>query len=154
MTLHFAYGSNMSRPLMRKRCPAAQAVGRATLVGRRFVITPEGYGSVVAQAGAVVHGVLWRLTPRDLAAINAYESLDCGLYVRRIFPVRHGARRVAALTFVAPRGGEGAPRPGYIAVVADAARDWNFPEPYIRSLRRWSPSAWRGPRYKDTGDLG
>jgi hypothetical protein len=154
MTLHFAYGSNMSRPLMRKRCPAAQAIGPATLAGRRFVITPEGYGSIAAHAGAVVHGVLWRLTPRDLAAINAYESLDSGLYVRRIFSVRHGARWVAALTFVARREGEGAPRPGYIAIVADAARDWGFPKAYIRSLTRWSPSAWRGARTKDTGDIG
>ena len=154
MTLHFAYGSNMSRPLMRKRCPAAQAIGRATLVGRRFVITPDGYGSVAAHAGAIVHGVLWRLTPRDLAALNAYESLDCGLYVRRILAVRCGTRRLPALTFVASREGEGAPRPGYIAIVADAAREWNFPEAYIRSLTRWSASRWRGPRYKDTGDVG
>ena len=40
MTLHFAYGSNMSRALMRARCPSAEALGVATLAGWRFVISP------------------------------------------------------------------------------------------------------------------
>jgi hypothetical protein len=152
VTLHFAYGSNMSRPLMQARCPAARPVGAATLPGWRFVITPEGYGSIVRQPGALLHGVLWRLTPRDLAALNAYESLDSGLYVRRMMSVRHGARRVAAMAFVSPRRGHGTPRPGYVTIVVDAARHWGFPDSYLRTLRRWSPSAWRGARYKDTGE--
>jgi hypothetical protein len=154
MTLHFAYGSNMSRALMQVRCPSARALGPGTLAGWRFTITPDGVGSIAPQPDAVVLGVLWRLTPRDLAAINAYESLDSGLYVRRLLPVRQGVRRAAALVYIARRTGEGTPRPGYISLVVEAAREWSFPEPYIRSLRRWSPSSWRGARAKDTGDVG
>ena len=152
--LHFAYGSNMSRALMHRRCPQAKALGTASISGWRFVITPDGFGSIVPSAGGVVHGVLWRLTPRDLAAINAYESLDSGLYARRILPVRHGSRRVPALLYIARRRGEGTPRPGYMAVVIAAARDWKMPERQLRLLKRWSPSAWTGARWKDTRDLG
>jgi hypothetical protein len=39
-------------------------------------------------------------------------------------------------------------------VVVEAAREWGFPEPYIRSLQRWSPSGWRGARTKDVGEFG
>jgi hypothetical protein len=39
-----------------------------------------------------------------------------------------------------------------MAIVVAAARDWALPEPYIRSLMRWSPSALAGARAKDTGD--
>ena len=46
MTLHFAYGSNMSRALMAARCRGAEAVGIAVLAGWRFVINPEGFGSI------------------------------------------------------------------------------------------------------------
>ena len=81
--LHFAYGSNMSRALMAARCKGAQALGLATLPGWRFMINAEGFGSIARSPGDRVHGVLWRLTPRDLAAINAYESVDSGLYLRR-----------------------------------------------------------------------
>jgi len=154
MTLHFAYGSNMSRSLMHARCPQAEALGIATLAGWRFVITPDGVGSIAPQSGAIVHGVLWRLTPRDLAAVNAYESLDSGLYLRRLLTVRRGDARATALVYIARRRGEGTPRPGYINVVVEAARDWELPEPYIRSLRRWSPSRWQGARAKESGELG
>jgi cation transport regulator ChaC len=138
MTLHFAYGSNMSRPLMRARCPGAGAIGLACLSGHRFTITPDGYASVVPAAGGVVHGVLWRLTPRDLAALNAYESLDRGLYVRRQLPVRHAGRRLRALVYVATRDGAGRPRPGYQEIVLAAARDWGLPEDYVRMLARFA----------------
>jgi hypothetical protein len=88
MTLHFAYGSNMSCRLMRMRCPEARAIGTASLRDWRFIISPDGYASLERQTGARVHGVLWRLSARDVAAINAYENVQSGLYVRRTLPVR------------------------------------------------------------------
>jgi AIG2-like family len=154
MTLHFSYGSNMSRALMVMRCPDARALGIATLPGWRFVITTDGVGSIAPQPGGIVYGVLWRLSPRDLAAINAYESLDSGLYVRRVLPVQQEARRFAALAYVARWRGEGRARPAYVHVVVEAAREWGLPEPYIAKLQRWSPSGFRGVRAKDTGELG
>jgi hypothetical protein len=154
MTLHFSYGSNMSRALMNKRCPGARALGVATLRGWRFAITIDAVGSIVPRPGGIVHGVLWRLSLRDLAAINAYESLDSGLYLRRMLPVQQGARRLRALAYIARRRGEGRPRPSYIHLVVEAARGWGLPEPYIRGLARWSPSGFRGARAKDTGELG
>jgi hypothetical protein len=153
MTLHFAYGSNMSRAQIGVRCPGAAALGTATLRHWRFVIGPQGHGSIVPQPGALVRGVLWRLGPRDVAAINSYEGLDTGLYLRRIVPVRHGASLLPALVYILRRHGKGRPRPAYIHLVVEAARDWGLPERYIDALQRWSPSGWPGTRAKDTGEI-
>jgi hypothetical protein len=154
MTLHFAYGSNMSRAQLGARCPTARPLGTATLDHWRFIIGPGGHGSIAPRAGARVHGVLWRVAPRDLAAINAYEGVDTGLYIWRMLPVRSGGGLLPALVYILRTGGEGTPRPAYIALVIDAARDWGLPEPYITSLKRWSPGGWRGTRAKDTGETG
>lgn len=154
MTLHFAYGSNMSRALMGARCPGAVALGPASLAGWRFVINPDGVGSIAPRPGAVLRGVLWRLTLRDLVALNAYEGVATALYLRRMLPVRFGARRAAALVYIARRRGIGRPRPGYISMVVEAAREWHMPPPDVDTLRRWSPSGWQGARTKDTGELG
>ena len=78
--LHFAYGTNMSVASMGRRCPDAQLEGRACLPGYRFIIMRSGYASVVPAPGCGVHGLLWRVTPRDVAALNAYENLGGGLY--------------------------------------------------------------------------
>jgi hypothetical protein len=154
MTVHFAYGSNMSRALMRAHAPDAQPIGLARLGGYRFIITRDGYASVLPAPGEMVHGVLWRLTPRDVATLNAYESIDSGLYRLAMLPVWRGTHREAALVYLARERGEGRPRPGYLDAVIAAARDWDLPESYIRSLQRWSPARWRGMRAAEAGELG
>ncbi len=154
MALHFAYGSNMSRTLMAVRCPTARALGTATLRHWGFVIGIGGHGSLARAPGKIVHGVLWRLAPRDLAAINAYEGIDTGYYLRRIVPVRQGPRLVPALVYILRQDGRGRPRPTYINLVTAAAREWGLPRRYIDSLRRWSPSRWTGTRASDTGEIG
>ena len=150
MTLHFAYGSNMSLALMRRRCPGAYALGPARLDGWRFVITCDGYASLVRDPGTRVHGVLWRLTPRDLAALDAYEQ---PAYLRRIVPVRHGAARRPALVYLAPERGGGKARPGYQELVVAAARDWKLPAAYVAALARWIPG-FHGTLGVATGEMG
>jgi gamma-glutamylcyclotransferase (GGCT)/AIG2-like uncharacterized protein YtfP len=152
--LHFAYGSNMSSALMLARCPQAEAIGRATLAGWRFVITTDGYGSIVRCRGGHVQGVLWRLALRDLAALDAYESVGSGLYRRRVVTVRCGRRARTAMVYIARAWRAGRPRPGYLHLVVGAAGDWELSEAYVRSLARWSSSRWRGARPPDTGEVG
>ena len=153
MTAYFAYGSNMSRALMGMRCPSARAVGPAVLDDHRFVITADGYASVIAQPGEMVHGILWRLTPRDIAVLNAFEGIDSGLYRCRVLPVRAQGRRVAALVYVARARARGRPRPGYLEAVVAAAREWGLPADYARSLERWAPSGLRSAPAPETGEI-
>jgi hypothetical protein len=150
MTLHLAYESNMSRKLMQRRCPGATALGPARLDGWRFVITRDGYASLTRDAGARVHGVLWRLTPRDLGALNAYEQ---PAYLRRMIPVRRGAARRPALIYLAPERGGGRARPGYQELVVASARDWKLPDDYIAALARRIPG-FRGTLGVATGEMG
>jgi cation transport regulator ChaC len=134
--LHFAYGSNMDRRLMRRHCPGARPVGRAVLRDHRFIITKDGYASVVAARGEVVHGLLWRITPRDLAALNAYENIESGLYRAAHLSVRAGGRAVRALVYLGRSGVPGRPRLGYMELVAAAAREAGLPADYVANLER------------------
>jgi hypothetical protein len=136
MGLHFAYGSNMDCAGMATRCPGAHAIGPATLDGWRFLINRDGYATIARSAGAVVHGVLWRLTARDRAALDAYESLGSGLYTARTLPVRAGPGRVPALVYLGRSQVPGPARPGYLDAVLRAARDWDLPDPYLRAIAR------------------
>jgi cation transport regulator ChaC len=151
--LYFAYGANMSRAAMRRRCPGARAIGPAALAGYRFFVGLEGWGSVKPARGDTVHGVLWRLTPRDLAALHAYELLHKGLYEVRHLPVRLGARSLPALVYLLRRRRAGKPKPGYVEMIAAAARDWQLPEAYIGTVERWSVSRFTGGREIDVGEI-
>jgi len=134
--LHFAYGSNMSAALMRRRCPGARLEGRAHLPGYRVIIMRCGYATIVAAPGGCVHGLLWRLTPRDVAALNAYENLAGGLYRAVTMAVEADRRRHAALVYVGRGRACGRPGPGYLEIVTQAAHDAGFPPHYVRSLAR------------------
>jgi hypothetical protein len=151
MTLYFAYGSNLSCAAMAGRCPGARAVGPARLDGYRFFVGIDGWGSVAASPGDAVHGVLWRLTPRDVAALHAYELLHKGLYDVRTLPVRSGTALKPAMLYRLRRRAPGVPKPGYVEMIAAAARAWKLPEDYIRSVERWSVSRWTGTRRIESG---
>jgi cation transport regulator ChaC len=151
--LYFAYGANMNRAGMQTRCPGARAFGPAALEGHRFFVGIEGWGSVRPSPGHSVHGVLWRLTPRDIAALHAFELLHKGLYEVRHLPVLREARRVNAMVYLLRRRARGQPKPGYVELIAASARDWRLPEHYIRSVERWSVSRWTGARVIDVGEI-
>jgi gamma-glutamylcyclotransferase (GGCT)/AIG2-like uncharacterized protein YtfP len=148
--LHFAYGSNMNHRLMRTNAPQARALGIARLPGFRFIITRDGYASVLQDSSSQVHGVLWQLTPHDRRSLDAYESVETGLYRRAMLLVCRENSRGPALVYLARSSATGAPRPGYLDAVLQAACEWELPDAYIDSLRRWGR---RRARAVETGDL-
>lgn len=152
MTLYFAYGSNMHRAAMLARCPSARAVGPARLDGYEFFIGVDGWGSVRRAPGKVVHGVAWRLTPRDMAALHSYELLHKEIYLVRHLPMRVGSRTALAMVYLLRRAKAGRPKPGYAEMCAAAARHWSLPEHHARAIARWSISRWTGSRIIDSGN--
>ena len=149
MMLHFAYGSNMHRTLMRRHAPDAQPLGVATLADHRFVITADGYASVAPAAGHEVHGLVWRITPRDRVTLDAWESVEAGLYRAETLPVRRAdgpAQHVLALVYIARQRPPGRPRSGYMEIVVEAARALDLPSAYIASLEQWLPKVGAGGR--------
>jgi cation transport regulator ChaC len=152
VTLYFAYGANMERAAMAKRCPGATAHGVARLRGWRYTIA-QGYGTVARAPGGRVFGILWRLTPRDLAALNAFESLDSGLYRRAMLTVEIEGKRRRALAYVGRQCGKRRPMPGYQERVVAAACGWQMPPHYVGELRRLAPG-YRAARPAETGEIG
>lgn len=143
MPLYFAYGSNMDRDAMAKRCPGSKAVGLGRLPRHRFLITSDGYASVVRDPRRTVHGVVWDLALSDIPALDRYESLSTGLYTKISQPVvmDGGARR--ALVYIGRSARPGKPKPGYLEGVLAAARSWALPREYLYELEHGEPAPRR-----------
>ena len=135
--LHFAYGSNMSRAVMRRHAPGAQPVGVAALANYRFLIAAHGHASVAPSCGKTVYGVLWRLTPRDCVTLAAWENIAGGLYRAAMVAVRQEWQLRTALVYLARSRQEAAPQAGYMEIVIAAALEWRLPGIYIDELKGW-----------------
>jgi hypothetical protein len=151
--LHFAYGSNMHRAVMRRHAPAAEPLGVATLADHRFLITGDGYASVERAVVRTVHGVLWRLTSRDRVTLDGWENVAGGLYRAETMPVRYDGRLHNALVYLARPSDEGRPKAGYMELVVAAAREWKFPSRSIEDLERWLPTRSAAPGTRKLGDI-
>jgi hypothetical protein len=154
LMLHFAYGSNMHRAVMKRHAPAAVPLGVARLAHYRFVITADGYASIAPARAHSVHGVMWRLTPRDRVTLDGWENIAAGLYRAEILPVDAAGGRRPALVYIARPRPPGRPKPGYMEIVVRAARDWAMPSGYIASLQEWLPTRPLGAGHRKLGEFG
>jgi hypothetical protein len=152
--LHFAYGSNMHRAIMRKHAPGAVPLGVAQLANYRFVITADGYASVAPTPAQTVYGLLWRLTPRDRVTLDLWENIAGGLYRAATLPVQSVGRHASALVYLARPRPDGQPQPGYMEIVVRAARELDLPDDYITSLQRWLPARAMGAGHRKLEEFG
>lgn len=144
--LYFAYGSNMDRAHMARLCPLAEPHGVASLRSYKYVIAASGFATVIPWPGSFVHGVLWKVGPKEIAALDRYEDVARGLYRAVQLPIKYNDRLLRALIYLASGDKTGATPPGYIEKIVAAAKEWNLPADYISYLAKQGPVTARRAR--------
>ncbi|HEY1170958.1 MAG TPA: gamma-glutamylcyclotransferase family protein [Verrucomicrobiae bacterium] len=136
---YFAYGSNMDPVQMRVRCPGARITGTAILPGYRWIINSAGYATVIPSPAHTVYGVLWELTQEHLVTLDEYEGLQEDIYWRTDVTIQSLTEKkpVRAIIYFARSEIEGRPVPDYTEHILRTARDFVFPESYIRELAKF-----------------
>jgi hypothetical protein len=136
MPLYFAYGSNMDVKAMGRRCRRSKALWLARLERHLLAVMREGWLTAVRASSSVVHGVLWDLALSDIAALDRYEGLSQGFYVKLTQPVIAERGPKQAIVYFGANAGPGAVRPDYISEVLAAARSWPLPGEGVEALER------------------
>ena len=136
LPLYFAYGSNMQIDAMAARCPRSTPLGNARLARHRFALTSQGFATVARDPRADVWGMLWALAFADVSALDRYEEVARGLYVKQTSPViRAGASAVQALIFIARAAPPGPAAPAsYGEGVVRAAHAAGLPPAYCATV--------------------
>ena len=142
--LYFAYGSNLCATQMARRCPDARDPRLASLAGHDWLINQRGVATIEPFAGSEVHGVLWRVSDPDLAALDSAEGVPVR-YRRDRLTVHTADGPCEAWVYIDHRVDPGPPRAGYLERVIDGALQHQLPAGWIDFLRRWDPSGW--PRH-------
>ncbi|WP_036282553.1 gamma-glutamylcyclotransferase family protein [Methylocystis sp. ATCC 49242] len=147
MPLHFAYGSNMDGAAMARRCPHSRLLGRARLARWRLVVMSSGFVSIAPDPRANVHGALWDVAVADVAALDRYEQIGQGLYIKKIMHVlREPFGAAPALVYVGAEPEQGSAWPGYMADIVAAAHALGLPPKYVEYLSSLSAAQRKGLR--------
>ncbi len=96
----------------------------------------EGWLTAVRDPHARVHGVLWDLALADVPALDRFEGLAEGLYVKAAQPVIAAGGAKRALVYFGANAGPGRVRPGYLRDIIAAARAWELPREAVAALER------------------
>lgn len=128
--LYIAYGSNLNREQMARRCPTAQVVGTATLKNWRLMF--YSVATIERHKGGKVPVLVWRIQPRDEQALDRYEGWPC-LYRKERLRVTVNGRRVYAMAYIMNTEGRHycAPGRGYLGTIHRGYLDADFDREFL-----------------------
>ena len=141
MPLDFAYGSNMDVDAMARRCPRSKPIGVARLPRHRLAVMREGWLTATRSPLGEVDGVLFDVAFADMRALDRYEGLAEGLYVKASQPVIAAAGARRALIYFGANAGPGVAQAGYIDQALKAARAWRLSAATIAQLEAFAAHA-------------
>ncbi len=125
MNYYFAFGSNLDRRQMRRRCPTARVVSRAVLPGHELRFSGHSAGrkgpvaTVVQADGANTFGLLYELDDADLERLDAFEGVAVGMYarVKRTVGLPSGKTRKVWTYVLASAATRKTPHPDYLSII-------------------------------------
>jgi gamma-glutamylcyclotransferase (GGCT)/AIG2-like uncharacterized protein YtfP len=142
VTLYAAYGPNMDPRLMGERCPHSPLRGTGWLLGWRLTFGGEEYGWDGALATIVearldqVFVALYDVTEEDVSALDQWEAVATGLYLKTRVRIATLDGEQLAWTYVLDAFEGGLPSASYLGILADAAEAADAPSDYVAALRR------------------
>lgn len=127
--LYIAYGSNLDRGQMARRCPTAEVVCSGMLYGHELLFRGSQFGAVatvVPKPGACVPVLVWKIKPSDERALDLYEGYP-HLYRKENLSVTMDGRERDIMAYVMTGEREyGVPARSYYETIARGYADAGF----------------------------
>jgi AIG2-like family len=135
-SLMIAYGSNINKAQMRRRCPTARPLGKFLLRDARLVF--RGVADLEYIAGAQVPCALWMINADDEAALDMYEGIATGTYFKtREIKIEYAGKRRAPVLYLMNSEGVYPPSQAYVDTIRQGYRDFKMNESFLdEAIRR------------------
>lgn len=144
--LYLAYGSNLHKAQMRRRCPTARPLGSIMLEDSLLVF--RGVADVIYHPGTQVPVGVWRVYHDDEEALDRYEGVRSGFYSKEIVELDDGQEGVL---YVMNNSGIYPPSQYYYDTCKRGYRDFGLDVGYLenalkQSYLRKEPNDWTTER--------
>lgn len=128
--LYVAYGSNLHKASMQRRCPTAKPLGKFYLTDARLVF--RGVADVEYSLGDKVPCALWSVNQADERALDQYEGVSSGMYYKEEgITLKFAGRAQNALIYLMRSEGVYPPSQHYANVIRKGYEDFKLDESYL-----------------------
>ena len=139
--LYIAYGSNLNKEQMARRCPTARYVGTGMVEGYelKFKGRPDGaYATIDPKKGGSVPVAIWEIQPYDEFRLNQYEGYPNNYFTRNI-PVKIGNHEVTGMVYIMNlRAQANLPSDKYYDTVEQGYKDCDLDIAYLEAAKERS----------------
>jgi gamma-glutamylcyclotransferase (GGCT)/AIG2-like uncharacterized protein YtfP len=140
---YFAFGSNLNTQFMKDRCPGSVVIGKAVLKNYHLGFTifsrsrQCGCADIMKQEGSEVWGLLYRLTDKDLEALDKYENHPHSYERIEAEVMNEKNELVKVYTYQVVNKEPGLkPSKAFMAPMIAAAHELEFPREYREFLQK------------------
>lgn len=128
--LMIAYGSNLNKAQMRRRCPTARPLGKFMLTSARLVF--RSVADLEFVPGETTPCALWAINPDDESALDLYEGVSTGVYFKSDgVKLEYAGHRRKSLIYLMNSEGIYPPSAAYAATIRKGYRDFGLDERYL-----------------------
>ena len=122
---YVAYGSNLNREQMARRCPTAKILGKAVMHG--WALRFRGTATVERRKDSSVPVLVWDIQPEDEKALDVYEGYP-RLYRKETVRVYLNGKQVSAMIYIMNENNRphGIPGKGYYDTIREGYLDSGF----------------------------
>lgn len=128
--LYIAYGSNLNREQMKRRCPTAEIVGQTMLRNWRLKFrgsTHNAVATIEQNKGSQVPVIIWRIQPSDEATLDRYEGCP-HLYRKEFLRIALNGKRIGVMVYIMNETGHpyGTPSDYYLDTIREGYKSAGF----------------------------
>lgn len=146
--LYIAYGSNLHKGQMQRRCPNAVAIGSTTIPNTRLVF--RGVADIEDFEGASCPVGVWHITEQCERALDIYEGVKNSLYRKEYLPLkvrRNGEETIEqGLVYVMNANYYGAPSDFYYDTIRLGYNDFGLDERDLKAALRTTKAIMKSER--------
>ena len=129
--LYLAYGSNLHRGQMARRCPTATILGISEIPDYTLTFRGSGVATIEPKKGDSVPVLVWSITKRDEQSLDIYEGSP-RLYVKQDFTIVLNGEKIKAMAYVMTPGRPLAvPPSSYYNTILTGYKEFGFDLSYL-----------------------
>ena len=130
---YFAYGSNLNKQQMLKRCPGAKARYQAILPNYRLIFTgwsrewKGGTASIKPVRGEKVIGAVYEISESDIHHLDRFEDYPATYDRINVLVLKDDGSATKATTYIKRKqSDETKPSVEYLALMKQGYKDWSI----------------------------